>query len=235
MATAINTRMVEINVTDACTLKCSQCNRCCDVAPSDKHISMDAITKMCLQMPHLERVCIAGGEPMLHPQIEDIVNAIKAAGVSDSILLLTNGMVNTELFDRIIDQYEIDGLNSGKDATPPKHELLMTVAPVDLNLYGIKPACECDILERCGLGYSSDGWYPCVLSATIGRVFGIPGVKDWCSYSEQEHARLLDETCRYCGYYLTSKRDTILPEFEYPKGMMSESWRKAIGEYNAKL
>ena len=224
--------MIEINVTDNCTLRCSQCNRCCDVALADNHMPVADIEKLCAEIDHVKRICIAGGEPMMHPEIEKIISIISNSGVTDSVHLLTNGTVDPSFFSSLIKTYNIEGINSGKDTTPPEHTLLMTVAPIDVNLFGIKPVESCDILMRCGLGYSTMGYYPCCLSAAIGRVFNIPGVADWNDFTQERYMDLLDKTCRYCGYYLTSKRDTILPEFQYPKQMMTVSWREAVDKYN---
>lgn len=217
--------MLEINVTDDFQLGCSQCNRLCDVAPSNTHLSVGSVVKMCAEIPRMKRICIAGGEPMLHPDIEEIVGVIKDADVGDEILLLTNG----------IEACDIQGVtvwNSAKDQTPVKHNYLMTVAPVDLNLFAYKPLDSCDMLARCGLGYSADGYYPCPLSAAIGRVFGIQGAGSFDELIREKYHGLLVETCRYCGYYLTSLENTILPPFEYPAGMMTVSWVEAIEKYN---
>ena len=220
--------MLEINVTDDCNLSCSHCNRCCGVAPSRDYMPVSDIEKMCSEVDHMKRICISGGEPMLHPYICDIVGIIKDADIADEILLLTNGTVCADIHARLVAEYGITGLNSGKDTKPPEHTLLMTVSPADLNLFGAKGLFDCDILKRCGLGYSTDGYYPCVLSAAIGRVFGIPGVHNWRDFSNDSYIELLNATCRHCGYYLTSKCNTILPEFKYPPEMMTVSWRDAI-------
>jgi len=226
--------MLEINVTDACQLDCSHCNRLCGVAPSNNHISVDKIEKLCSEIPHIDQICIAGGDPMMHPNIEQIVKIIVNSGKADNIRLLTNGVSLTEYYNELAEKYGLEAWNSGKDKTPPEHNLLMTVAPVDVNLYGVKPIESCDILSRCGIGYSEDGYYPCCISAAIGRVFGIKGAQSWEEFGEEAYMELLDKTCRYCGYYLTSKVNTILPEFNYPKDMMTVSWKESIRRYNAK-
>jgi len=217
--------MLEINATDDCQLGCSQCNRLCDVAPRRSYLSVDAIAKMCAEIPRMVRICIAGGEPMLHPDIEEVVRIIKEADEADEILLLTNG----------IEECDIKGVtiwNSAKHQSPAKHNYLMTVAPVDLNLFGRKDVGLCDMLKRCGLGYSADGYYPCPLSAAIGRVFGIRGAGTFDELMGDKYGILLEKTCSYCGYYLTSLEDSILPPFEYPAGMMTVSWVEAIEKYN---
>ena len=170
---------------------------------------------------------------MMHPEIEQVVKLVKESGIADEILLLTNGMINTDIYLELIEKHGLKPENSNKLNKPPHHTLLMTVAPIDLNLFGVKPLKSCDILKRCGLGYSEMGYYPCCLSAAIGRVFNIKGANSWLELDNMYH-ELLDKTCRYCGYYLTSKCDTILSEFEYPKGMMTESWKEATRRYNAK-
>lgn len=224
--------MLEINVTDDCQLRCKQCNRLCDVAARANYILISAIEKMCSEIPRMKRICIAGGEPMMHPAIEEIINIIKTADIADEILLLTNGVSLASYSDSLGEKYGITVWNSSKKSKPPKHTLLTTVAPVDLNLYGIKDPKQCDILKRCGLGYSSDGYYPCCISAAIGRIFGIHGAGSFSKLTEEKYNELIDQTCRYCGYYLTSEENTVLPKFDYPEGIMTVSWFEALNKYN---
>jgi len=218
--------MIEINVTDSCQLSCNHCNRLCNVANNGGHISLAAIEEFCAQAPRFKRICIAGGEPMLHPEIEQILSTIVAADIADEVLLLTNGIIPDVWF------HGVTVRNSNKQDQRPDHNYLMTVAAEDLNLFWLKPPSHCDMLKRCGLGYSAMGYYPCCLSAAIGRVFRIPGAASLDELTEVKYHELLDETCRYCGYYLTSKDDSLLPPFNYPKGMMSPSWVKALELYN---
>ena len=227
-------RKIQVNVTDACNLSCSHCNRCCDSAVSKAHISVSDIDKMCSEVKGVNRVCLAGGEPMLHPHIEEIIQAIRSAGKIARIDLLTNGLVKNEFYWELIDKYKLTPFDTKKDESKMDHVYLMYVAPIDVNLFGLKDPKKCDIARRCGLGYSTMGWYPCCVSAAIGRVFGIEGVQHFGDFSLEKYSDLLDKTCRYCGYYLTSNKNTILPPFAYPSQMKTISWIKALEEYNCR-
>jgi hypothetical protein len=77
-----------IEVTDSCDLACPGCFR----HRLEGHRPLDVIKdeiRLCQRATHCERVAIAGGEPLLYPQLADVVAFIAERGMKP--VLMTNG------------------------------------------------------------------------------------------------------------------------------------------------
>ena len=77
-----------IEVTDSCDLACPGCFR----HRLEGHRSLDVIKdeiRLCQKATNCERIAIAGGEPLLYPQLTDVVAFISEQGMKP--VLMTNG------------------------------------------------------------------------------------------------------------------------------------------------
>jgi cyclic pyranopterin phosphate synthase len=100
----------EINAVDHCNLSCLDCNH---AAPGIKErfsdpkaVSRDlSILAKCYR-PRLIKVL--GGEPLLHPNLKLIIDAVRESKICDNVLLLTNGLLLGETPDEIWDA--VDGI-----------------------------------------------------------------------------------------------------------------------------
>jgi len=67
-----------IDLTHCCDLSCLDCNRSCgvDQAPAEEFISLDQIRRFVTESiaagKHWRRIMLEGGEPTLHPQLDEI-------------------------------------------------------------------------------------------------------------------------------------------------------------------
>lgn len=102
----------ELHVTEHCNLRCEHC---CNSSPylAHKTLTLDSIART---LPLVSRVAYAdvfkimGGEPLLHPQITDVLRAVKESGVSDVVRLFTNGLLLSKMKDdfwRELDQLTV--------------------------------------------------------------------------------------------------------------------------------
>lgn len=221
---------ITLLISDCCNLQCSHCNTCCNVSSVNKFLNQNDIDSFCAAIKpsgHIfEQIALSGGEPMLNPEIMGIIDILVKSDLAKTYTLLTNGTVKTNLLTKIAEKIEV--VNSHKEKQP-NHVFLQTVAPIDVNLFdSIK---KCFILPQCGLGYSRQGFYPCVISAAIGRIFGVNGIQYWEDVNKINLTKLLWQTCKYCGYYLNGTNCDLLPEYKYPPIMMTDSWKKALEWY----
>lgn len=75
-----NLDRIIIDITYDCNLKCIRCNRSCRYAPSDEYITLDQIKKFLDESikkgKKWKEIWIEGGEPTLHPQIDEIIDLL---------------------------------------------------------------------------------------------------------------------------------------------------------------
>lgn len=121
----IRTESFEIHVAEHCNLKCRDC---CNISPfnAKKFISIEEVKTICAfvkenLLPDVLKV--AGGEPTLHPQLDELLQTIKQSGAAGMIRVVSNGLLMhrmTDVFWQHIDQLTISNYVSA----PVKPKLL---------------------------------------------------------------------------------------------------------------
>lgn len=87
----------EVNIVEHCNLNCQMCDHFSPIAP-EQYISLPELEKEIGRMSELmEGECRAikleGGEPLLHPQLNDIIRMIRGYFPKGIIYLYTNGLL----------------------------------------------------------------------------------------------------------------------------------------------
>jgi organic radical activating enzyme len=141
----IRVEAFELHVTEHCNLRCAHC---CNMSPylSSKTLSPAAIaatlTKMATVL-HADVFKIMGGEPLLHPNITEVLHAVKASGVGDVVRLFTNGLLLTTMDDhfwRALDHLTISSYDSAPvradhlaiiEDKAQQFDVVLNVKPVD--------------------------------------------------------------------------------------------------------
>jgi hypothetical protein len=89
-----------IEPTTFCQLKCPGCYRGLDKAGAvSAHLDLDELKKQIdkfVEIRNVETISIAGGEPLLYPDLEGLILYIKSCGLKSRIF--TNGIALNELF-----------------------------------------------------------------------------------------------------------------------------------------
>jgi organic radical activating enzyme len=98
----VNTRALEYHITDHCNLRC---DHCCSYSPILKKwladpadFRRDLVAVRRVVRP--EFLKIVGGEPLLHPQLEELLAIAYELRVGDRIQLTTNGILLEQLSAR---------------------------------------------------------------------------------------------------------------------------------------
>lgn len=109
----------EYNINTTCQNSCLACNHFTPLQPLWKKepAVIERDLGMAAKLIHFHHFCILGGEPTLHPQLLDILDIVRASGVTDLIKLNTNGQQNErwpdELFRKIdhlqVSPYKLSG------------------------------------------------------------------------------------------------------------------------------
>ena len=78
-------RFLFFELTDSCNLRCRHCGSNCEpknARYADTDMILDLIRQLKVDFKDREpRICLTGGEPLLHPDFEKITNAINEAGI----------------------------------------------------------------------------------------------------------------------------------------------------------
>ncbi|WP_375578531.1 radical SAM protein [Marivirga tractuosa] len=113
----IRTESFELHIAEHCNLRCRDC---CNISPLNpqKFMSVAEIEDICKFLkdsiqPDLFK--IAGGEPTLHPEIDEIIRIIKQYEIAPQIRVVSNGLLvhrMSEYFWHEIDQLTISNYKS---------------------------------------------------------------------------------------------------------------------------
>ena len=107
----------ELHVTEHCNLRCAHC---CNTSPylSEKTLSPAFIATTLQTMGaavHADVFKIMGGEPLLHPEITEVLRVVRASGIGDVVRLFTNGLLlhkMTDDFWRALDHLTVSSYSS---------------------------------------------------------------------------------------------------------------------------
>ncbi len=135
----------ELHVTEHCNLRCAHC---CNTSPylSHKTLAPAAIASTLSIMSkvlHADVFKIMGGEPLLHPEITEVLRVVKASGVGDMVRLFTNGLLLSTMDDafwRELDHLTVSSYTSAP--VKPDHirlieekarefDVVLNIKPVD--------------------------------------------------------------------------------------------------------
>ena len=233
--------LIEIDITYQCNLKCYNCNRSSAQAPDNKHLNLSDISQFVEdslnQKRYWRKIRILGGEPTLHPQLNEILDELyklKQAHSDISIQLVTNGYgrrVN-KVIAELPDWLYVE--NSSKtDSVQPEFGPF-NLAPVDSWYHRFSDFSNgCDIAKTCGIGLTPQGYFPCAVAGGIDRVLNKNSGRQSLPDSDDEMRDLMKIACGLCGrfrdgHYVPPKlRAKILEQ------RTSDSWIKIYQEWDA--
>jgi len=235
-----NDRIVEIEITTLCNLKCINCDRSCRQAPSREQMSITQIEKFIDESLRYhwnwDKIRLIGGEPTLHKKLMSIIEIVwryKNVYENCDIDVVTNGFGNkvNDVLSQLPDWIGV--INSSKSIQNPYLWSTYNFAPIDLVGYRDEKDFSkgCGVTSECGLGLTTYGYYPCGAGASIDRIFGFDiGLKDLSLVRPRLLRKQLRILCKYCGHY---KRGP--PKYSMNHGeIISPTWRIAYGEYKKK-
>lgn len=224
---------IEIDITYACDLQCSHCNRSCTQAPSREHMGLGQIRRFVSESVRAatpwSRIRVLGGEPTLHPDLDAILATLlrykheHAPGCR--VMLVTNGHseATRERLTRLPPEVEIE--NTQKVTRDQPFHDLFNVAPVDVLQPGEADfTMGCPVASVCGMGLTPYGYYPCAVAGAIDRVMGLDLGRKALPRADDDMRDLLDSFCRFCGHFLFGERKDE---------EISPTWQRAYSSYAA--
>lgn len=226
--------MAEVDITYRCNLACNNCNRSLGdgQAKSKAGMSLEQFDKFLdesVASNHQWKIIkILGGEPTMHPQFFEIIESVKNYKKNHNktveIQLWTNGC--GQKVESILEQLDDDivVINSSKQKGDEQVFNAFNLAPIDSGLYRFSDFSNgCSITEKCGIGVTPYGYYPCAVAGSIDRVMGKDvGTKELDNaYGNMREQ--LNDLCRYCGHFRISRSVTEVKK--------SKVWEIAYVDY----
>jgi hypothetical protein len=252
-----NFSKIELELTTFCNLQCNNCDRSSPQAPSTENMSLEQIERFIRESVECgkkwRKIVLQGGEPLLHPQIYEILRMFvdykRSFSPGTFIRVTTNGY-GARVQQVIKDMPpEIFVMNTGKIPISREGHIKITgrpepefdtyhAAPIDIaqaaGREDIDYRMGCDIPQSCGMGLTRYGFYPCGAGASVDRVFGLDvGAKSLSAVNPADFREALDKLCRYCGHFKTRSRYKLKGVGPMTSGDQTTtlSWQRALGEY----
>ena len=193
---------LEVNVTYSCNAVCEHCNRAVGLAKfGPTNVTAEQMGRMVddliARKIRVRRLTLAGGEPLVNPHLQGILDhAARLPGLKNG-RLLTNDVKRDgpradlklpPMFRWVPAPLDLD---TGKTQHVP-----FFISPKDHGLdahYG-----NCTVRGYCGKGFDAFGYSMCGIAGTLGRLLGIN------PYSKtpivQERRPEVLKICQHCPY-----------------------------------
>lgn len=87
---------IEYNIIEHCNLKCAFCDHASHIATRKKMITPEQFEKdlgILAKVLHVNELKILGGEPLLHPQLLELLRIARESRIAEQIILITNGLL----------------------------------------------------------------------------------------------------------------------------------------------
>lgn len=227
---------VEIDVTWACNLRCFNCNRSCEQAPTRDRVTLRQIRRFVEDSVsrgvQWERVRVLGGEPTLHPDLLEIVDLLRHWRDNHApkarIELVTNGHgVSVREALAIIPADIVIENTSKEDREQPFQPF--NVAPQDLPAYRSADfRSGCDVIENCGVGLTPRGWYPCAVAGGIDRILERDLGREALPDPSDDMFVELNTFCRVCGIFERRYRPPVT------QPVKSSTWSVAYAQHRVR-
>jgi sulfatase maturation enzyme AslB (radical SAM superfamily) len=225
---------IELDITWACNLRCFNCNRSCEQAPTGEGMSLHDVDAFVAETvaagKRWSRIRVLGGEPTLHPDflaILDRLRAWRAEHAPDAVIeVVSNGHGEKVLaaLARIPPDVRVE--NTAK-LGPDQPFQTFNVAPIDLPAYQNADFVNgCAVTSTCGIGRTAGGYYPCAVAGGIDRIVGLEMGRPTLPSDDDDMFDQLDAFCRRCGSF---KR---LVEEPVSVPVQSETWTEAYAAYD---
>lgn len=234
---------IEIDITYRCNLRCLNCNRSVNTAPSNQSMTVEQIRQFIDDTVAVGKawrsIRILGGEPTRHPDFRQIITMLRDYRATHnpgcSIEVVSNGhgpAVQAQL-DWLPPDIFIENTAKQGNVTPFFRPFSM--APVDdMQYQSADYRNGCQVISSCGMGLGPTGYYQCAVAAGIDRVVGMGiGRPRLPADADDLHDQML-ATCRLCGRF---KDGHFIPKDLRPslrEQLVSPTWSKIYAKYRAR-
>lgn len=143
---------LRVSVTDACNIRCRYCMPATvnSFLPQSKLLSFDAIERIVrvLVTSGVRKVRLTGGEPLMRPDLDQLVIRLRRIEGLDQLAMTTNGMMLSGMIDRLVGA-GLTHINISLDTL--REETFRQISRrdgIDRVLEGIESALNTDLVVR---------------------------------------------------------------------------------------
>lgn len=212
----IRTESFELHICEHCNLKCEEC---CNMSPFNSSKSMtlqevESISSFVNENINPDVIKISGGEPLLHAQLDEIVQLVKFHNPDTKIRVTSNGLLFHKLNCKVlesIDQLWISNYKSAPISTETlsqikklskDHEIILNIKNVNEfnRIFLTEPSVDLDQIQqiyndcwmrhRC-LMIRNNTFYKCTRAAYIDDLLNMKLGKNF-NYSGMDGISLLE-------------------------------------------
>lgn len=101
------TKFIQVRIVDHCNLNCKNCGSVCNKNVEPWYIDKDEYKRDLVRLRdlfyHIGRIKLLGGEPLLHPQLDEIIDITREVFGDSEIEIATNGILVNKLQQKILD------------------------------------------------------------------------------------------------------------------------------------
>lgn len=117
----------EIPITDRCNLNCKGCLFGCNAEAKAEHIPMEEVIRDVKRMSELfcniPWIRILGGEPLLHPDIVEIMREVRACNLYSDIDVCTNGLMIPKMPEIFFECIKEENISLHISGYPPTYKM----------------------------------------------------------------------------------------------------------------
>lgn len=205
---------LQLMLTEACCFRCPDC--CCQIPriQNPRFMPVELIERIAPFSQGLDRIGVAGGEPLLHPQFGHIASHLKEWFHPNRLWMCTNAVPSRwddslDHFDYIVATHytKASYANSGTDYEADNTEAIERLRKAYHGQFFVNAGLHhsrqrrmgsnpCDKATNGDVILFPDGLlYPCCVGAGIDGAIGIPMTERW-----REEIRLVPTPCSNCFF-----------------------------------
>ena len=208
--------VIQIEVTNACWLKCANCTRHVGHHRKPFFMDLDYVEKAIDSLEGFEgNIGMMGGEPTLHPKFDDICKIYQKKIPRRKREFWTSGWQWSKKKDIILDTFDKDRIAYNEHSTPGgKHTpLLVSIDEVveDKKLMW-EMIDNCWIQSQWSASITPKGGFFCEVAASLDYLFEGPGgyeiTKGWWKKQPKDFQDQVKRYCKSCSGALPMKSES---------------------------
>jgi hypothetical protein len=214
----------EFEITYRCNVVCKFCNRLLGVIDlPDSDLTTEQVERYCDQLiandwlP--EKIKLSGGEPRMHPQLDEIKAIIERKLKPKTLWTLTNDTPETVSLP-----YPTDHKWHGNPLPKQNHDPFL-ISPVDAGLTKNQNIPRCKIRRICGRAVDAYGFSFCPVAPMLGRLLRIN------PYSSEPCTEQNVDICKHCPDSLPEEDRQELYQIALAGNYPSKTFKEGLKKY----